>query len=254
MQAPGTIARGRRRSSQIHQDPLSGRWTTAAHSRTLLRRGHQFELDGRWGDALTHYEDGLRQFPKDASLKRRFDFSRLHYDVGRRYTDRSFLSAVAKMPDGRALELYGQVLLKVESHYVEVANWKRLVERGTNNFEVALSEPVFLEHNLPEQKRAATSSFRRELRRLLGPRIINSRKDASKAVALAASLAQSRLGIEPTAVILEYLCGATNALDPYSAYLTPDQLTEVYSQIEGNFIGLGIELKADDAGLVIVRV
>ncbi len=56
------------------------------------------------------------------------------------------------------------------------------------------------------------------------------------------------------AVILEYLCGATNALDLYSSYLTPDQLNEVYAQIEGNFVGLGVELKAVDGGLAVVHV
>ena len=49
-------------------------------------------------------------------------------------------------------------------------------------------------------------------------------------------------------MVLEYLCGATNSLDPYSAYLTPDQLNDVYAQIEGNFVGLGVELKAQDGG------
>ncbi len=73
-------------------------------------------------------------------------------------------------------------------------------------------------------------------------------------MAAVARLAQQRLEIAPTAVVLEYLCGATNALDPYSTYLTPDQLNEVYAQIEGNFVGLGVELKAQQGGLVIVRV
>ena len=53
---------------------------------------------------------------------------------------------------------------------------------------------------------------------------------------------------------MEYICAAANSLDPYSTYLTPDQLNEVYSQIEGNFVGLGVELKAQDGGLTIVRV
>ena len=66
--------------------------------------------------------------------------------------------------------------------------------------------------------------------------------------------AQQKLEIAPAAVVLEYLCGATNSLDPYSAYLTPDQLNDVYAQIEGNFVGLGVELKAQDGALVIVRV
>jgi carboxyl-terminal processing protease len=55
-------------------------------------------------------------------------------------------------------------------------------------------------------------------------------------------------------IVFEYLCGATNLLDDYSSYLTADQLTEVYSQIEGNFVGLGIELKAGEGALQILRV
>ena len=42
------------------------------------------------------------------------------------------------------------------------------------------------------------------------------------AIVVAANLAQQRLGLSTTVVILEYLCGATNSLDPYSAFLTPD--------------------------------
>ncbi len=60
--------------------------------------------------------------------------------------------------------------------------------------------------------------------------------------------------MSPTAVVLEYLCGATNSLDQYSAFLTPDQLGEVYSQIDGNFVGLGVELKTQNNTLLIVRV
>jgi carboxyl-terminal processing protease len=73
-------------------------------------------------------------------------------------------------------------------------------------------------------------------------------------VAAAAALAQQRIGIAPGAVAMEYVCGAANSLDPYSAFLTPEQLTEVYSQIKGNFVGLGVELKAQEGALLIVRV
>ncbi len=57
-----------------------------------------------------------------------------------------------------------------------------------------------------------------------------------------------------TVTILEYTCGATTGLDAYSTFLTADQLNEVYSQIEGNFVGLGVELKAADRALLILKV
>ncbi|MEE9602162.1 MAG: hypothetical protein V3V75_02585, partial [Thermoguttaceae bacterium] len=219
-----------------------------------LRQGHQLELESRWGEAVSLYEDALRTFPGDESLQRRFEFSRLHYDVVRRYVDRSFLASLETIPAEKALELYSQALLKIQSHYVEVANWKRLVEHGTNNFEVALDEPSFVKRNLPRRSQTAVAQFRGELRRVIGARIIRTRNDACDAVAAASRLAKQRLGINATPVILEYLCGATNTLDPYSTYLTPDQLSEVYAQIDGNFVGLGIELKARSGSLEIVRV
>lgn len=220
----------------------------------LLRGGRQLEQQRRWGEALTHYEDAIRQYPNESVLQQRFDGARLHYDLERRYTDRSFCASVLRLSTERALELYSQVLLKIDAHYVEAPHWSELVERGTGNVELALGEEAFVNRNVPSRDRAAVNAFRREIRDVVGTRIINSRTDARDVVATVSRLAQERLEVPPAAVVLEYLCGATNALDPYSTYLTPDQLNEVYAQIEGNFVGLGVELKAQDGGLMIIRV
>jgi carboxyl-terminal processing protease len=220
----------------------------------ILRRGQQLEVERRWGEALAHYEDAVRQHPQETTLQQRFDVARFHYDLERRYADRSFCESVERLSPNKALDLYNQVLLKIESHYVEMPHWKELVNRGTSNLDVALTEATFIDRNVPQKNRLAIESFRRELPGVIGARVINNRADAREAVAAAAQLAQQRLEIAPSAVMLEYLCGATNALDPYSAYLTPNQLNEVYAQIEGNFVGLGVELKAQDGALVIVRV
>jgi carboxyl-terminal processing protease len=219
-----------------------------------LQHGQELEAQRRWGEALAHYEEGLRQFPREDVLEKRFEVARLHYDLGRRYADRSFAASVSRMPAEKALELYLQVLLKIETHYVEQPAWKDLVNRGTSDLETALSEPVFLERNLPRGNPAAVEAFCRELRQTLAQRSVANRMEARDCAVVAANLAQQRLGLAPTIAILEYLCGATNSLDPYSSYLTPDQLSEVYSQIDGSFVGLGVELKAQGGSLVIVRV
>jgi carboxyl-terminal processing protease len=220
----------------------------------LVRSGQQLEIERRWADALTHYEEALRQFPGEAMLQHRYDAARLHYDLQRRANDRSFREILGRMPQTQALDLYEQVLLKIEAHYVDSPNWQNLVERGTNDLEVALGEPVFVERNVPQSKRSQAVQFARQLRTILSTRSVSNRQEAREAVAFAASLASERLGISPSAVTLEYLSGATNSLDQYSAFLTPDQLNEVYSQISGNFVGLGVELKTQNNILLIVRV
>ena len=82
----------------------------------------------------------------------------------------------------------------------------------------------------------------------------NPATTARNLVAYASQLAFQDLGLLPSATTLEYCCGAISALDQYSSYLTGNQLDDVYSQIEGNFVGLGVELKADQHSLLIVKV
>jgi len=220
----------------------------------LIRQGSQLESEGRWGEAMSFYEEAIRRFPDDRGLERRFELTRLHYNVGRRYGDRSFLDLLGRVTLDQTLDLYQEVLVKIQSHYVEAPDYKALVERGDNDLEVALSEPAFLRAQAPEADARAVEACRAELRRVLGTQLVQTRSDARDAVALAAGLVQQRLGIAPNAVALEFVCGAANALDVYSSYLTPSQLNDVYSQIEGNFVGLGVELKADNGALLIVRV
>lgn len=200
------------------------------------------------------YEDGVRQHPSERALQRRFEFTRLHHDVARRYNDSSFRDSLLRLSFNESLDLYSEVLLKIQTHYVEAPHWKELVERGTNAFEVAMSEPAFLEGCRVRTDGPALDQFRQELRRTLGPRMIQSRNDARTSVSLVAAMAAERLGVSQNAVVLEYACGAADTLDLYSSYLTPGQLNDIYSQIEGNFVGLGIELKADNGSLLIVRV
>jgi carboxyl-terminal processing protease len=223
----------------------------AAQISQVLHQGRQLETDRRWGEALSLYEDAVRKFPDDRTIRVRFDVTRLHYDLARRYDDRSFRGMASQLSAEEALDIYDEVLLKIQTHHVEAPDWKDLIQRGANALDVALTEPVFLQAQAPGVDAGRVEAFREESGRHTAALAIQTRNAARAAVAMTAALAAERLGVPPAAVVLEYVCGATNGLDLYSAYLTPAQLAEVYSQIEGNFVGLGIELKAaDGAGLV----
>lgn len=220
----------------------------------LLDRGRRLEGERRWGEALTLYEDALRQHPAAPHFEQRLYLSRIHYDLGRRYSDRTFRDTVKTMSSGQALDLYSEVLQEIQQHYVDQPNWRRLAESGVTELEVALADPLFLEANLPQISKARVERFRRELRPRLGTRNLDNRHAAVETAAATARTCRAELGLSEAAAIHEFICGAANALDPYSAFLTASQLNEQYSQIEGNFVGLGVELKADNGALLIVKV
>ncbi len=220
----------------------------------VLSRAGELEAQRRWGEALTVYEEALRDHPEQPALSSRHDVAKIHYDLGRRYNDASFIRAATTLPERQALSLYGEVLAKIESHYVTTPDWQKLVRRGTKDLEIALVEQPFADRHLQGRSDAQLQAFVAQLRRLVDSRPVHSRQQAVDMVAAVGQLAQQQLKLSPTIVVLEYACGAIGALDTYSAYLTSDQLNDVYSQIEGNFVGLGIELKASNGALMIVKV
>ena len=125
----------------------AGAGEPVAQREQMLRVGDQLESQRRWGDAITHYEKALKQNPGRRELQDRLITSRFHYEIGRRYVDSSFLETVAAISEQDALDLYGEVLLKVHAHYVEPPNWNLLLDHGLKAIEVALSESAFYDRH-----------------------------------------------------------------------------------------------------------
>jgi carboxyl-terminal processing protease len=230
----------------------------AAHLRetidALLDEGIQLESSRRWGEALAHYEEAMRTHGESDKLLERATVARIHFDIVRRYSDHSFRDMLANLSTGEALSLYGEVLRKVESHYVQSPNWRRIVACGADSLDVAMTDSTFIAAHLENVSAERIAGFRQQLRERLAARQVRSRGEAVDAATEIAALAERYVGISQPTAILEYACGASGRLDDYSTYLTSGQLTDVYAQIDGNFVGLGVELKADGDSLLIVDV
>ena len=69
-----------------------------------------------------------------------------------------------------------------------------------------------------------------------------------------ANTLQQKVGLPGQATVYEFICGAISALDPYSGFMSSSQYGESMSQIEGNFVGLGVELRTHEDHLHIVSV
>ncbi len=222
---------------------------------TVLEKGLQLESNKRWGEALSHYEDALREHRGNRQLQQRHELAKLHYSFERRYHDRSFRQSITALSRQQTLTLFSELLQKTSTHYVKVPVWQELGQRGVRALDIALQEREFLSVNRLQASASQISQLRQDISRMLASRpLANSSRDLVALAADVAKRAEAQIGLAPTATVLEFVAAAANGLDDYSAYLTADQLREVYSQIEGNFVGLGVELKAEDGALLIVHV
>jgi carboxyl-terminal processing protease len=220
----------------------------------VIAEGDRLESLRRWGEALTHYEAALRDYPGNETLLRREDLAKLHFSLDRRYADRSYVESLQSMSPQNAVGLYLELLRKIHTHFVSTPPWQRLAARGITALDLAIIDPAFSAANGLNLSAEQVNPARRDLYDLLAQRRVTGPDDLSALAAEAARIVELRCGLNQTPSLLEFVAAAAGGLDEYSAFLTPDQLREVYQQIEGNFVGLGVELKADGGHLLIVHV
>jgi carboxyl-terminal processing protease len=156
----------------------------ASELQRIINEGDALERSRRWGDALGHYEAAIKQHPEHTELSERLTRSRVRFDIARRYSDSSFLKSITELTTGDSLELYGEVLLKVHTHYVEVPDWSHLVARGVASLDAALAEPQFVARHLSKAQPGQIDTFRALLPQLVASRTLATRQDAQALAAV----------------------------------------------------------------------
>ncbi|WP_417749941.1 S41 family peptidase [Rosistilla oblonga] len=239
-----SIALAQPASNPAAVDPISAQYEA----------GIALERAGKWPEAIRHYESAVRQYPEQQAFKDRLTISRMHFDVRRRYQDTSFLRSVDTMSSPQVLDMYDEILKNLERNYVDSPAWTEVMRHGTASLEVALIEPSFVQRHLPNVPADKIEAFRQTVRFYVQDRPQGTRFDLRANASFVAGVAKQQLGLSPAATVWEYVCGAVATLDPYSRFLTGNQLDETFANIEGNFVGLGVELKAESDRLRIVSV
>ena len=220
----------------------------------VLRVGKALEQQRRWQEAIQHYEKSLKLLPLNKQITERMQISRVHLDVTRRYADRSFIESVERSTPAQSIEVYQDVVSKLETYYVDSIDYYKLALYGTAFLEVALTEREFIQKHLSKTPAALIENFRRNVHRLVFGKKVGNANELKNLALLVASEAQEQIGLMPTATLFEFISGSVGLLDPYSSILTPGEYREIMSQIEGNLIGLGVELWAEGNELRIVDV
>lgn len=220
----------------------------------MIQQGRQLESEGHWADALSLYQRGIKNFPKNEQLVERRAVSRIHYDLQRRYSDNSFRRELSSTSGSESLNIYAEVLLKVQSYYVDDPNWARLASFGIHSLDVASRSPEFRQVNMPQATDQQISDAMGQIKTMVGRQSIHSRHDAYVIASTVAKRLEQTIGLPVQSTIYEFTNGAIVALDPYSSYMSGSQYGEAMSQIEGNFVGLGVELRTHDDHLEIVSV
>ena len=247
----------------VRADQPSGLTTTGgaasptpleAPADSALARALEMERKQDWSSAIRIYEEALEASPGRSDLFHRMRLCETHLKISRRYQDQSFRQVLLKLTLDKALQVYDEMLDRIEHHYVDPVAFEPMVRRGLDNLEVALRDPTFLKLNAKGYDVERVMTLRKMLRLRRDAISVADRAGSRAEVVAVCEVAREGLNLNPAAVVLEFVFGACEVLDTYTMYLTPDKLDDMFAMIDGNFVGLGVELKADPKGLKIVGV
>ena len=166
----------------------------------VLERGLDLERQRNWSAAIEVYREALERWPSRSEFSHRLRLCEIHFKLVRRYQDASFRNVLLRLPRDQALDLYDEVLERIETHYVDPVPLEPLVRRGLDNLEVALRDPVFLKTNAGDRRRPSGSTWLRDA----APRPARAGSSSPTAtrpatqVLAACDLARQALGHRPT--------------------------------------------------------
>lgn len=235
--------------------PADAASAALANTSVAVQTGAQLELDAKWPAAIEHYEQALDLWPDNESLKFGLRRSKIHFHVARRYVDPSFTSEMLRLSEREALDQWTEIYNLVNRNYVDRINRTSYVAHGTESLYLALANEQFLKSHRLTADDENVKAMRQLLRDAYWNRPIADESHARQVMTEVADLCNRRLGLPRTAVIMEYIFGSKTLLDDYSSYLTPERLRDLYANIEGEFVGLGIEMKGEEGqGMLLVNV
>jgi len=222
----------------------------------LSATARDLEREGQWVNACILYERMLREDRTFADAKDGYQRCLRHILQGRRHRDPSFRDSLLTRKPSQAIEVYEEVLNRLQAAYVnrDKVNPAVLFRHGLDELRFALEDETFLREYLNDVTADEVRTFRNDLETWRNCDI-RSTADASRQVTEVFQAARKApLRLRPAVVVLEFTCGACNSLDEYTAYLTPGYLSEVQASLKGNFLGIGVELEVIDQRLFIAQV
>jgi len=234
-----------------HADPI-------ARGQALWNAARQFEREDAFDAALVAYQEALVTGALPAeSIERQIRLCRARLVVDKRWADADLRRAAGAMDTARGLGLFREVARTVADNYVDDLSYRRLLEAGLDNLRAAAASPEFARHlGLADDmtRRAAFLGALGAVRNGLAEEKDLSSFTARYYVRRVCEENRRTLRLPDGVIISEFIFGAVEHLDAYSAYLTGEMYAALKEDLRGEFVGLGIEVRKEANRLLIVSV
>jgi carboxyl-terminal processing protease len=208
----------------------------------LLREAQDLQDKGYYARAWEKYHQiRLAEHNPPEEVTRGAQFCLRRVQQARRLRDKSSQAVLPDLKPSEALTLYAKALAELREKYfnqgkVGVGD---LFQYGVQELRLALEDDTFLP---PETSPGALVALKAQLDDLRAkPPALKEPADTRRELE-SVFLAARGMGLKPSAVLVEFIAGACNALDEYTGYLSPTRLADIEADLSGKYVGIGIDV------------
>lgn len=178
---------------------------------------------------------------------------RIHMKLTARYSNPVIVRFVNNVPKEQVIRLYQEVSGLIDNRHIEPASYSARVRQAMKNISLAVENKAFVEALRLKLSAPQVKTFQQEIVRLFESRTVRNTNDSLQMMYAVMDLGSRSIGLKPAAVALEFVNGATDSLDKYSAFEPTEEARRPSADLEDHIVGIGVEIKPHDDGMAVVR-
>ena len=174
--------------------------------------------------------------------------------IGQRYSDPRVIRMLGQLNPQTSESFYQEVSELIDERHLQPANYARRVDNALDHLTRALEVPAFVKSAHVQGTQSEIAAFQDELQRMRTEIKVRNSRDARTVMRDVQKRAKRSISINPAAIGLEFLYGATDSLDQFSMLLPPEKTGGPSVGLRDNVVGIGVEIESNPAGLKILKL
>jgi hypothetical protein len=174
--------------------------------------------------------------------------------INRRYQDPQVVRLLNTVPADRCLILYQEVLTLIASRHLEPTPPVQQVDRGMSNLLQAVENPAFWQANQATANPQQVHLFQQTVAAADWRGSVHNMESSVAVLRWMMDLAYRQLGLNPAAVTVEFVYGAVESLNQYSAFLPLETVQATHQLLGETVVGIGVQVKHHEQGLIVAKV
>lgn len=174
--------------------------------------------------------------------------------IAMRFADPRVIRMLQQLTPQAAESFYVEVSDLIDGRHITPATYAKRVDNALDHVAQALQVPAFVKAAQVRGSSADIAELQADIQQMRSQIRVRNTNDALLVLRSVQRQAEQSVSINPAAISLEFLYGATDSLDQFSMLLPPEKNGGPSVGLRDNVVGIGVEVEPHANGLKVLKL